>query len=81
MCVAITSCTQECRNLSTTVELNNSSGHNCVENNYDNWNSEVEKYVKKVFDEIFNNEIDKGKIVEKFLEKFEKSSKENIHFY
>ena len=39
-------------------------------------NSEVEKYIDKVFDEIFNNEIDKDNIVEMFAEKFENLAKE-----
>ena len=39
-------------------------------------NSEVEKYIDKVFDEIFNNEIDKDNIVEMFVEKFENLAKE-----
>ena len=39
-------------------------------------NSEVEKYVDKVFDEIFNSEIDKDNIVEMFSEKFENLAKE-----
>ena len=34
-------------------------------------NSEVVKYVEKVFDEIYNKDIDKDKIIAKFLEKFE----------
>ena len=34
-------------------------------------NSEVEKYVERVFDEIFNKQIDKEKILKKFSEKFE----------
>jgi len=36
----------------------------------------VEKYIDKVFDEIFNNEIDKDNIVEMFAEKFENLAKE-----
>ena len=39
-------------------------------------NTEVEKYIDKVFDEIFNNEIDKDNIVEIFAEKFENLAKE-----
>ena len=38
-------------------------------------NSEVEKYVDKVFDQIFNSEIDKDNIVEIFSEKFENLAK------
>ena len=36
----------------------------------------MEKYVDKVFDEIFNSEIDKDSIVEMFSEKFENLAKE-----
>ena len=36
----------------------------------------MEKYVDKVFDEIFNSEIDKDNIVEMFSEKFENLAKE-----
>ena len=36
----------------------------------------MEKYVDKIFDEIFNGEIDKDNIVEMFSEKFENLAKE-----
>ena len=36
----------------------------------------MEKYVDKVFDEIFNSEINKDNIVEMFSEKFENLAKE-----
>ena len=39
-------------------------------------NSEVEKYVDKVFGEIFNSEINKDNMVEMFSEKFENLAKE-----
>jgi len=39
-------------------------------------NSEVEKYVDKVFDEVYSKEIDKKKILVKFSEKFGDVAKE-----
>ena len=33
-------------------------------------NTVIEGYVEKAFDEIFKNQIDKEKVIEKFLQKF-----------
>ena len=42
-------------------------------------NSEVENYVDKVFDEIFNKDMDRNTIMENFSEKFGNLAKRDAH--